>query len=129
MVVGGIWSALANIGMFAWILNSGRGVREAMAMTFVLLVVIQFLKAYSFRSDRVSVLNRPFANSWLNWAILWEFALLLLVVYLPFLHEPFNTFSMTFLDWLMIGVFSLSILPVLEIAKWMGRRGWFGEMA
>ena len=32
-------------------------------MTFVSLVLIQFFKAYNFRSDRHSVLNRPFANS------------------------------------------------------------------
>ena len=58
-------------------------------MTFVSLVLIQFFKAYNFRSDRHSVLNRPFANKWLNIAILWELAVLALIVYLPFLQKPF----------------------------------------
>ena len=35
-------------------------------MTFVSLVLIQFFKAYNFRSDRHSVFRRPFANRWLN---------------------------------------------------------------
>ena len=39
-------------------------------MTFVSLVLIQFFKAYNFRSDRLSVLRRPFANRWLNLAML-----------------------------------------------------------
>ncbi len=56
-------------------------------MTFVSLVLIQFFKAYNFRSDRHSVLHRPFANRWLNLAIVWELALLLVVVYVPFLHR------------------------------------------
>ena len=74
MMVGGLWSTLVNLGLFVWALNSGRSVEEAMTMTFVSLVLIQFFKAYNFRSDRHSVLNRPFANKWLNMAIVWESA-------------------------------------------------------
>ena len=44
-------------------------------MTFVSLVLIQFFKAYNFRSDRHSVLHKPFANKWLNMAVFWEIAL------------------------------------------------------
>ena len=52
-------------------------------MTFVSLVLIQFFKAYNFRSDRHSVLNDPFANKWLNIAIIWELVMLGLIVYVP----------------------------------------------
>jgi Ca2+-transporting ATPase len=41
-------------------MNSGRGLSEAMTMAFVSLVLIQFFKAYNFRSDRNSVLVNPF---------------------------------------------------------------------
>ena len=67
MAVGGVWSALVNLGLFAWALQSGRSTSEAMTMTFVSLVLIQFFKAYNFRSDRQSVLVRPFANSGSTW--------------------------------------------------------------
>jgi len=128
MTVGGLWSALVNLGLFAWALNSGRSLEEAMTMTFVSLVLIQFFKAYNYRSDRHSVLNRPFANKWLNVAILWELALLGLIVYLPFLHGPLGTFSLPWVDWLIVAGLSLTISPVLELAKWMERRGWFGKL-
>ena len=128
MMVGGVWSMLVNLSLFAWALNSGRSVAEAMTMTFVSLVLIQFFKAYNFRSDRLSVLNRPFANTWLNWAISWEFVLLLVVVYVPSLHKPFGTFSLSVVDWAIAVGLALTISPVLEAAKWMERRGWFGEM-
>lgn len=99
-----------------------------MTMTFVSLVLIQFFKAYNFRSDRHSVLNRPFENKWLNTAIIWEIVLLLFIIYIPALHEPFNTFSLPLVDWLIILTLSLTISPVLEFVKWMERKGWLGIM-
>jgi P-type Ca2+ transporter type 2C len=128
MVVGGIWSTLINLGLFTWALYSGRSLEETMTMTFVSLVLIQFFKAYNFRSDRHSVLDKPFANKWLNTAILWEIGLLLAVVYLPILHEPFGTYSLPVADWLIILALVVTIVPVLEIVKWMERRGWFGAV-
>jgi Ca2+-transporting ATPase len=128
MTVGGLWSALVNLGLFAWARASGRSIEEAMTMTFVSLVLIQFFKAYNFRSDRLSVLNRPFANKWLNLAIVWELILLVLIVYVPFLHAPFGTFSLPLVDWAIVLVLAFTVSPVLELAKWMERRGWFGRM-
>jgi len=112
--------------LFAWALHSGRCIEEAMTMTFVSLVLIQFFKAYNYRSDHLSVLVRPFANKWLNLAIVWELVLLALIVYLPVMHQPFGTFSLTQVDWAIIGISSFTITPVLELAKWMVKRGWFG---
>ncbi len=129
MLAGGLWSAAVNLGLFIWALNSGRSRDEAMTMTFVALVLIQFFKAYNFRSDRLSVFVRPFANKWLNLAILWELMLLFLIVYLPFLHAPFGTFSLTLVDWVIVVLLSATVSPVLELAKWMERRGWFGKMS
>lgn len=128
MLTGGIWSTFVNLGLFIWAMNSGRSQAEAMTMTFVSLVLIQFFKAFNFRSDRNSVFEKPFANKWLNRAIVWEIALLLLIVYLPALHEPFSTFSLTLQDWLIILGLSLTVSPVLEFVKWMERKGWLGSM-
>jgi len=129
MSVGGIWSTIVNLGLFIWAMSSGRSATEAMTMTFVSLVLIQFFKAYNFRSDRLSVLHKPFANKWLNLAILWELLLLGFIIYLPVLQKPFATFSLSLEDWLIILAISLTVSPVLELAKWMERRGWFGKMA
>jgi Ca2+-transporting ATPase len=125
MVVGGVWSAGVNIGLFAWALHSGLSVKEAMTMTFVSLVLIQFFKAYNFRSDRNSILNKPFSNRWLNIAVLWELALLVLIIYVPVLQGPFGTFSLPVMDWVIVICLSLTISPVLELTKWMIRRGFF----
>ncbi|MGE5775830.1 MAG: cation-translocating P-type ATPase, partial [Chloroflexota bacterium] len=129
MALGGIWSTIINLGLFIWAQNSGRSLAEAMTMTFVSLVLIQFFKAYNFRSDRHSVFDKPFANKWLNTAILWEVLLLLVIIYVPFLHKAFGTYYLPLIDWLIIGGLALTVVPVLELAKWMERRGWFGSMS
>ncbi len=129
MSVGGLWSTIVNVGIFTWALKKGYSPQHAMTVTFVSLVLIQFFKAYNFRSDRHSVLRKPFANKWLNLAILWELTLLGLIVYLPFLHKPFGTFSLTLSDWSVILPLAFSVSPILELAKYLERRGWFGKIS
>lgn len=128
MLVGGLWSTIVNLSLFVWALNSGRSVQEAMTMTFVSLVLIQFFKAYNFRSDRHSVLRRPFANKWLNLAIIWELVMLALILYVPLLERTFGTFGLPLRDWLIIIAAAFTVSPILELAKWMERRGWFGKL-
>jgi len=128
MLLGGLWSTLINLGLFAWAQNSGRSLEQSMTMTFVSLVLIQFFKAYNFRSDRHSILEKPFENKWLNLAVGWELVLLILIVYLPFLHEAFSTYALSLQDWLIVGGLAVTIVPALEIAKWMERQGWFGKV-
>lgn len=128
MVTGGLWSTLINLGLFVWATNSGRSIEEAMTMTFVSLVLIQFFKAYNFRSDRNSVFLKPFANKWLNRAILWEVMLLIVLIYVPFLHDAFDTYYLPLVDWLIVLGLAVTVMPVLELVKWMERKGWFGAM-
>ncbi len=126
MLIGGAWSAVLNLAVFAWALASGRSGAEAMTMSFVSLVLVQFLKAYLFRSERHSVLHHPFANRWLNLAIAWELMLLAVVIYVPALQRPFGTFALPFDDWLLVVGAALTIVPVLESAKAYMRRGGLG---
>jgi Ca2+-transporting ATPase len=128
MSVGGVWSGIINLGVFTATRALGGTVKEAMAHTFVSLILIQFFKAYSYRSDRRSVLDDPFANRWLNLAVSWEVLLLAAVMYVPLLQDAFGTFALSAIEWLVLFCAAASVLPVIEAAKWMARSGWFGEM-
>ena len=129
IAVGGLWSALINLNLFVWALDSGRSVAEAQTLIFVSLVLIEFFKAYNYRSDRHSVLRRPFANKWLNLAILWELLLLALIVHVPLLQKMFGTQTLSGAEWGMVVVLAATITPVLETAKWLQRRGSFGQVS
>lgn len=122
ILAGGIWSTIVNLGLFIWATHSGRSHAEAVTMTFVSLILIQFFKAYNFRSDHHSILNRPFANKWLNLATGWELLLLCVIVYLPYLHHPFGTFSLVPVDWFIVISLASTVSPVLEGVKWVERR-------
>ena len=128
MVVGGVWSTLCTVGLFVAMLRSGRPAAEATSMVFVLLVLIELLKAYSFRSDRQSFFRRPFANRWLNRAVLWELAMLIAVVYVPFLHEAFGTYALTAVDWAIVLGVAVTVVPVIDLTKVAARRGWLGAL-
>jgi len=129
MLASGIWSALVNVSLFAWARESGKSLAEAMTMVFVALVLIEFFKAYAFRSDKKTIFSRPFANRWLNLAILWELILLLTVIYVPFLQRAIGAFPLPGRDWLLLAAAALTIFPVIELVKWFIRRGWLGLRA
>jgi Ca2+-transporting ATPase len=123
MIIGGLWSTAANLTLFTWALQTGRTVTEAMSMAFVSLVLIEFVKAFNFRSDRRSILHRVFGNKWLNLAVTWEIVLLAFIVSFPPLHEPFGISPLSLTDWLIAMCPALSISPVIELSKWFVWRG------
>jgi Ca2+-transporting ATPase len=128
LLAAGLWSAVVILSVFVWLLQAGRPVPEVMAITFVSLVLIQFFNAYNCRSDRLSIAHRPWSNRWLNAAVAWELVLLIAIVYVPYFHKPFGTFSLGAADWMLAGLLAFSIVPAVETVKWMARKGWFGEL-
>lgn len=127
MLIGGAWSMIANLALFGWALASGSPSDKAMTMCFMTLALIEFFKAYSFRSDHLSIVRDMFSNTWLNLATLSQLLMLLVIVYVPALHAPFGTFSLMPQDWLLVAAVSVTIIPVLEMGKWMVRKGWLGR--
>jgi Ca2+-transporting ATPase len=128
LLVGGLWSGLVNLTLFAGLLSQQVAVERAMTVTFVTLVLIQFFTAYSYRSERAAILHRPFTNRWLNYAVAWEIVLLVAVIYVPLAQLAFGTFAMGATHWLMALAGAMSIVPVLETGKWLTRRAWPREV-
>ena len=123
MVIGGVWSMLVNLGIFTWALDVGKSMIEAQCLTFLTLVLIQFFKAYNFRSDRKSIFEiGMFKNKWLNLAVLSQIVLMFIIIEVPFLHPLFNTYSLTALEWVAVTLLAGTIFPVLEITKFFIRR-------
>ncbi len=123
MVIGGVWSMLVNLGMFKLALDMGKGMVEAQSLTFLTLVIIQFFKAYNFRSDKKSIFKMGmFKNKWLNWAVLSQVVLMWLIIEVPLFQGPFNTYPLTLFEWLTVILLAGTIFPVLEITKFFIRR-------
>ena len=118
MIVAGIWTCIAPLGMFIWALTSGKTLVEAQCVCFVTLIIIQFFNAYCCRSLERSVFNLGVkSNRWLHAAVASQVVLLGLVVYLPALQGPFNTFPLNWQDCLFSVISAASIIIVAEIYK------------
>jgi len=122
MMIGGVWATIVNLLIYHWAVWNGTDQTEAMSLTFITLILMQFMKAYSYRSDTVSTFHKPFANRWLNAAIVWELIMLIGLVYVTALNVPFGTFALTLDQWMVVLLGAVSVLPVLEFAKWRGRQ-------
>ena len=97
-------------------------------MTFVSLVLIQFFKAYNFRSDHLGAAEALCQQVAEPRDRLGAALLLALVIYAPFLQKPFGTVALSPVDWLIAATLAFTVSPALELAKWMERRGWFGPL-
>ncbi len=92
----------------------------AETMAFLTLAASELLRAYTARSERYPVLKiGVFNNKWMNYAVISSFALLMLVIYLPFFNIIFNTVPLGWTEWKMI--LPLLIVPSIaaEIAKYL----------
>ena len=122
MILGGAWSTIANLILFAGARSVGYSDAEAMTGTFVSLVLIEFFKAYAYRSDHQHVWHQPFVNRWLNLAIAWEIGLLIVILSVPFLNNVFKVTALSPIEWGGIVLWAMTILPVLELGKWLERQ-------
>jgi Ca2+-transporting ATPase len=87
-------------------------------MAFVTISFSELLRAFTARSERYPLLKiGPFSNRLMNYAVLTSLALLLVVVYVPFLQPIFNTTALTWAQWQYI--LPLIFIPALvaEISK------------
>lgn len=69
-------------------------------MAFVTISFSELLRAFTARSERYPLIKiGPFSNRLMNYAVLTSFALLLVVVYVPFLQPIFDTATLTWAQW------------------------------
>jgi Ca2+-transporting ATPase len=101
VTLGAYWIGLRNFPEFA------------PTMAFVTLSFSELVRAFTARSERVSIFKiGVFSNKVMNLAILSSLILLLAVVYIPFLQRIFDTASLGWTQWQII----LPLLIVPSIA-------------
>ncbi len=90
----------------------------AETLAFVTLIMAELLRAYSSRSDRYSVFRiGVFSNKSMVRATIVSFALLLVVLYVPFLETIFEVVPPNLRDWAVIVPLMLIPFAIGEIYK------------
>lgn len=90
----------------------------ARTFSFTTLILGEMLRAYSARSEDQNIFKmKVFSNTYLNYAVFGAIALLLIVVYTPFLQTIFSTTTLK-VEHLLITV-GLSFVPLIfgEVSK------------
>ena len=108
---------------FNWHSINLESVRTAETMAFMTLSLCELFRAYTARSERVSLFRIGiFSNKWMQYAVGSSILLLLLVCTVPFLQGIFNTHFMSLREW--ASVLSLAAVPAVseEITKFFLRR-------
>ncbi len=96
----------------------GVDVQTAETMAFVTLSLCELFRAFTVRSERVSLFRLGiFSNRWMLYAVGLSVTLLLIVVNTPFLQPIFNTHFLAPKEWFL--VLGLAIIPAIaeEITK------------
>jgi Ca2+-transporting ATPase len=95
----------------------------AQTVAFSTLVVSELVRAFTVRSERVSIFKiGVFSNRWMIWAAASSLLLLLAVIYIPVFDPIFNTAPLDGLDWLVLLPFAMASSIAAELHKWMLRR-------
>jgi Ca2+-transporting ATPase len=115
--------AITTAVLVAFRIGLAAGEAHGRTVAFATLSISELLRAYTSRSERYSLFALGvFSNKWMQWAVLTSLAILLAIIYVPFLDPVFDTAFLTVSDWAIM--LPLILLPSVaaEINKWALRR-------
>lgn len=123
VVIQSIFLAAGTLGSFLYGFYVHKDLDVARTAAFLTIVLGELLRAYSARSEKVSVFRmNNLENSYLNNCVLISTAFLIAAIYIPLLNPIFSTVPLTFDEAAVALV--LAFVPMLggEIAKTITRR-------
>lgn len=122
-----IWCglAIAGVSLFAQAWAIGTGSAHWQTMVFTVLTLAQMWHVLAIRSENESLFSQGLrSNLPLLGAVLLTFVLQLATIYVPWLNPIFNTAPLTAMELGFCLLLSPVVLVLVEIEKWMRRKGW-----
>ena len=93
-------------------------VEAAQTIAFMTLCCSELLRAFTARSEYHSIFSIGItSNRWMVWAVGVSFALVLMVVYVPFLQPFFDTVPLGMDDWMLMLPFCVAAPVAMELLK------------
>ncbi len=131
----GLISSVAVLSGYFWVLYScgwhwGQVLdaanplsEKAATMTFLGIVIMQVANVFVCRTEVASMFSIGIlTNKLLNIGVIFELALTAILIYVPFFHSIFNTYSVPFTYWLFYMPFIPILIGVEELRKWFIRK-------
>ena len=87
-------------------------------VAFATLTLSELLRAFTARSERVSVFKLGFfSNRTMNMAVIFSIVVVMMVIYVPFLQYVFGTVALPAIDWVWVIPFALMASVAAELTK------------
>lgn len=96
--------------------------KTASTMAFLCINLMQLLHAVNLKTSHSIFKTKLLANTVFNYSFIAGIALILLVAFVPPLRLAFGLASLNFVQWLIVLLFSISIIPFVEFAKFIVRK-------
>ena len=93
------------------------GNEVASTMSFMTICLMQIIHAINCKSERSIFKTNIFKNKFFNFSFVILFAMILGVYFVPFFANLFNLSYLNNLQWLIVAITSISIIPLVEIGK------------
>lgn len=106
------------LGLKVFFINDADPLKGARTMAFATLILAELFRAYSARSERVSVFRLGlFTNKSMNLAVSFSALLLLFVIYVPVVNSIFDNIALPVISWIPILLLALVPFSSSEIFK------------
>lgn len=90
---------------------------DGMTMAFLALSLLEMFHSFNMRSRKDSIFKLKSRNNFLTASLVVSFILTTAVIYVPFLREAFSFEHISFVEYLVAVLISVSIIPIVEITK------------
>ena len=129
IAVVGVWMGAMALACYVWPWPEGPNkASAARAIAFSLLALSPLFHAFNCRSASASTLvMKPFFSKPLLLAVAVSAGIHLVAVLVPVLRPVFRTFPLSAYEWGVMLALSFSIIPVIELAKFLQRSGLVGR--
>lgn len=120
--VAGVWMAAGALALFLIEVDGDRSIEYARTVALTSLVVFQVFHVGNARSERRSALAKsPLSNRFLIAGTSLAMLLHVAVIYTPGLQRLLRLEPLELSSWLAIVAVCLTIVPVVEVHKWLRR--------
>lgn len=122
IVIQSSFMTAAVLGAFYYALKSHNNIQLAQTYAFTTLIFSELLRAYTSRSETYLLFEVGiFNNKYMVGGTLLSFALLVSVLYIPFLRSVFDTVFLNINDWFIILLFGFIPFVTAEVGKLLSK--------
>lgn len=95
------------------------GNQVASTMIFITICLMQLIHAINCKTLRSLIKINPLNNKTFNISFVGLLALILIISLIPIFQTMFNLTALTVVQWLIVCLTSLSIIPIVEVCKYI----------